>query len=98
MLSSLGPGLLTLLATATVAHPQESVGTGEEIIRTGRVEERPRVGLVLSGGGARGAAHVGVIAELEELRVPVDLIVGTSMGAIVGGLYARATRPRRWRA
>ena len=49
---------------------------------------RPRVGLVLSGGGARGIAHVGVLKVLEEARVPVDLIVGTSMGAIIGGLYA----------
>lgn len=50
--------------------------------------QRPRIGLVLSGGGARGAAHVGVIQVLEEMRVPIDLITGTSMGAIVGGLYA----------
>ena len=49
---------------------------------------RPRIGLVLSGGGARGAAHVGVIRVLEELRVPVDAVAGTSMGAVVGGLYA----------
>ena len=49
---------------------------------------RPTVGLVLSGGGARGAAHAGVIRVLEEMRVPIDLIVGTSMGAVVGGLYA----------
>lgn len=51
-------------------------------------ERRPRVGLVLGGGGARGAAHIGVLKELERMRVPVDAIVGTSMGAIVGGLYA----------
>jgi NTE family protein len=44
--------------------------------------------LVLSGGGARGAAHVGVIKVLEELRIPVDFIAGTSMGSAVGGLYA----------
>jgi NTE family protein len=50
--------------------------------------ERPRVGLVLSGGGARGFAHVGVLKALEAARVPVDVIVGTSMGAIIGGLYA----------
>ncbi len=50
--------------------------------------KRPRIGLVLSGGGARGAAHVGVIKVLEELRVPVDFIAGTSMGSAVGGLYA----------
>jgi NTE family protein len=49
---------------------------------------RPKIGLVLSGGGARGAAHVGVIQVLEELRVPVDYITGTSMGSIVGGFYA----------
>lgn len=49
---------------------------------------RPRIGLVLSGGGARGLAHIGVLRVLEELQVPVDLIVGTSMGAVVGGAYA----------
>ncbi len=49
---------------------------------------RPKVGLVLSGGGARGAAHVGVLRVLRELRIPIDYIAGTSMGSIVGGLYA----------
>jgi NTE family protein len=50
--------------------------------------ERPRIGLVLSGGGARGAAHIGVLKVLEDLHVPIDAIAGTSMGAVVGGLYA----------
>ena len=49
---------------------------------------RPRVGLVLSGGGARGATHIGVLKMLEQLHVPIDVIAGTSMGAVVGGLYA----------
>ncbi len=49
---------------------------------------RPKIGLVLSGGGARGLAHIGVLKVLQELRVPVDLVVGTSMGAVVGGAYA----------
>jgi NTE family protein len=49
---------------------------------------RPRIGLVLSGGGARGAAHIGVLKVLEENHVPIDAIAGTSMGAVVGGLYA----------
>jgi NTE family protein len=49
---------------------------------------RPKVCLVLSGGGARGAAHVGVIKVLEEYRVPIDCIAGTSMGSLVGGAYA----------
>jgi len=51
---------------------------------------RPKIALVLSGGGARGLAHVGVLKVLERERVQVDLIVGTSMGAIIGGLYATA--------
>ncbi len=49
---------------------------------------RPRVGLVLGGGGARGMAHIGVLKVLEEMRVPIDCIAGTSMGALVGGGYA----------
>jgi NTE family protein len=49
---------------------------------------RPRIGLVLSGGGARGAAHVGVIRALEQMHIPIDAVAGTSMGAVVGGLYA----------
>jgi NTE family protein len=49
---------------------------------------RPRVGLVLSGGGARGLTHIGVLKVLEREHVPVDAIAGTSMGAIIGGLYA----------
>lgn len=54
---------------------------------------RPRVCLALSGGGALGLAHVGVLRELEAMRVPVDCIAGTSMGAIVGGLYAAGYSP-----
>jgi NTE family protein len=50
--------------------------------------KRPRVALVLSGGGARGFAHVGVLRALRDLRVPVDIVVGTSMGSVVGGAYA----------
>ncbi|MDR7336061.1 patatin-like phospholipase family protein [Roseateles asaccharophilus] len=49
---------------------------------------QPRIGLVLSGGGARGAAHLGVLKVLEELRVPVHVLVGTSAGSIVGAAYA----------
>jgi len=59
---------------------------------------RPRIGLVLSGGGALGAAHVGVLEVLEELQVPVDCVAGTSMGAIVGGLYAAGYAPSEMRS
>ncbi len=72
------PGLLCALialgATVTVAAAQGA--------------ERPRVGLVLSGGGARGVAHLGVLRVLDEMRVPVDCVAGTSMGALVGGAYS----------
>lgn len=67
-----------LLALLMLAVPMVAVAA----------ESRPRVGLVLSGGGARGAAHVGVLKVLEGMRVPIDAIAGTSMGAVVGGLYA----------
>ncbi len=56
-------------------------------------EARPRIGLALGGGGARGAAHVGVLRVLESLRIPVDMVAGTSMGAVVGGLYAMGMTP-----
>jgi NTE family protein len=49
---------------------------------------RPKIALVLSGGGARGFAHIGVLRVLKEMRIPVDFVVGTSMGAVVGGAYA----------
>ena len=54
---------------------------------------RPKIGLVLSGGGARGLTHIGVLKVLHEMRVPIDYIAGTSMGAIVGGLYASGMSP-----
>ena len=52
-----------------------------------------KVGLVLSGGGAKGAAHIGVIKALEENGIPIDYITGTSAGAIVGSLYAMGYTP-----
>lgn len=54
---------------------------------------RQKVGLALSGGGARGAAHLGVLRVLEEMKIPIDYIAGTSMGSIVGGLYASGMTP-----
>ncbi|MBQ6726070.1 MAG: patatin-like phospholipase family protein [Bacteroidales bacterium] len=49
---------------------------------------RPKIGLVMSGGGAKGAAHIGVLKALEELGIPIDYIVGTSMGSIMAGMYS----------
>jgi NTE family protein len=58
---------------------------------------RPKVGLVLGGGGARGAAHIGVLEVLERLRVPVDCVAGTSMGALVAGAWAAGLSPLQMR-
>lgn len=78
------PAPATQSATpAAQAAPTSSAATGK----------RPRIGLALSGGGARGLAHVGVIKVLEEMRIPVDCVTGTSMGAIVGGTYASGRTP-----
>ena len=52
-----------------------------------------KVGLVLSGGGAKGMAHIGVIRALEENGIPIDYIAGTSMGAVIGSLYAMGYSP-----
>ena len=52
-----------------------------------------KVGVVLSGGGAAGAAHVGVLKALEENEIPIDYVVGTSIGALVGGFYAAGYSP-----
>lgn len=71
------------LLTAANLHAQ----TGETTASAGK-GKKPKICLVLSGGGARGAAHVGVIKVLEELRVPIHCITGTSMGALVGASYA----------
>jgi NTE family protein len=54
---------------------------------------RPKIGLVLGGGGARGLSHIGVIKVLEQLRIPVDYVAGTSMGSLVGGAYASGMSP-----
>jgi NTE family protein len=64
-----------------------SWAAAEQCIRA-EVEDRPKIGLVLGGGGARGYAHLGVLKKLEEMRIPYDYIVGTSMGSIVGGFLA----------
>ncbi len=54
---------------------------------------RQKIGLVLSGGGARGMAHIGVLQWLEENRIPVDYVAGTSMGGLIGGAYAMGMTP-----
>jgi NTE family protein len=79
-----------LLLAALFPDVRAQAPAAPDLLRSERasVASRPRVGLVLSGGGARGLAHVGVLKVLEAERIPIDAIAGTSMGAIVGGLYA----------
>ncbi len=63
------------------------------VMAQGSDPERPKIGVALSGGSARGLAHIGFLRLLEELRIPVDYIGGTSMGSIIGGLYASGMSP-----
>lgn len=62
--------------------------TAESLTATAPAIKSPKICLALSGGGARGFAHIGVLKVLENLRIPIDCVAGTSMGAVVGGLYA----------
>jgi NTE family protein len=79
-------GLIALMAfTASAATPSFGQDTNKP--------QRPTVGLVLSGGGARGFAHIGVIRVLEENHIPVDYVAGASMGALVGALYSLGYSP-----
>ncbi len=94
--------VIVLAAGLAVAWPSQIVfaqqtdttgNTDSGVAENNEASTRPKIGLVLSGGGARGAAHVGVIKVLEKNRVPVDYIVGTSLGSVVGALYAMGKSP-----
>ncbi|HEU4517007.1 MAG TPA: patatin-like phospholipase family protein, partial [Steroidobacteraceae bacterium] len=76
--------LLTFLLPAAVS----AAFAQQPVADAAAVPHRPRIGLVLAGGGAKGGAHIGALKVLEELRVPVDCIAGTSIGALVGAGYA----------
>ncbi|RQS81125.1 patatin-like phospholipase family protein [Burkholderia seminalis] len=79
---------VTAAAGAPAALPAAPATPANACTADGGPAGRPSVGLVLSGGGARGYAHLGVLKVLEDNRIPIDCIAGTSMGAVVGGLYA----------
>jgi NTE family protein len=81
--------LLLLSAVGAIARAQAPPPPG------GPPPRRPKIGLALGGGGARGAAHIGVLKVLEEMRIPIDYIAGTSMGSVVGGLYCVGYSPDR---
>ncbi len=89
--AALVAALAVALACAPPAAAQTPACTAADA--TAPEKTRPRIGVVLSGGGARGLAHVGVLKVLHEMRIPIDCIAGTSMGAIVAGLYASGMKP-----
>ncbi len=86
---------LLALCIVSVAPAQEPEARSDGPVQD---QARPRIGLALSGGSARGFAHVGVIEVLNEAGVPVDAIAGTSMGSVIGGLYASGLSTEELRA
>ena len=80
--------LLALAWSAGAQVPTPAAPAPQPAAPPAAAASRPKVALVLSGGGARGFAHIGVLRALRDLRVPVDLVVGVSMGAVVGGAWA----------
>ena len=75
---------VVLLPLSALAYP---------VVDTAVRKERPKVGVVLSGGGAKGSAHIGALKVIEEMGIPVDFVTGTSMGSIIGGLYSLGYSP-----
>src|SRR5574340_731620 len=87
----LAPLLAALALLAALSSPTHAeTDAQQQAIQAAR----PKIGLVLAGGGAKGAAHVGVLKVLEEMHIPVDYVAGTSMGSIIGGLYASGMSPQ----
>ena len=82
-------GLLAVLLAVSAANAQNPPS---------QPPPRPKIGLALGGGGARGIAHIGVIKALEEMHIPIDYIAGTSMGSIAGGLYSGGFTPEEMEA
>ena len=92
--------MFAVLVTTTVSAQMAAVVAAPTVlpaaapaISASPAAARPKIGLVLSGGGARGLTHIGVLNVLDEMRIPVDYIAATSMGSIVGGLYATGVAP-----
>lgn len=88
MRRSLPALVVTAIALFTLITPWTATANPQQTSQS-----QPRIGLVLSGGGARGSAHIGVLKVLEELRIPIHVVVGTSMGSLVGGAYAAGLSP-----
>lgn len=77
--------LFAVVSCAEAPHPKTTSSPEVQLVP-------PRIGLALGGGGARGFAHLGVLRVLEQEKIPVDLVVGTSVGSLIGALYADSGR------
>jgi len=84
---------LLLLTLVFISHTAVGAKLESDLTTQTNKTARPKIGLVLSGGGARGFAHIGVLKVLEKNNIPIDYVVGTSMGSIIGGLYAIGLTP-----
>ena len=84
------PLLALCLTTQPLGAMQQEAAVGASSVSSAAItpKPRPKIALVLSGGGARGFAHIGVLRALNQMRVPIDMVVGTSMGSVVGGAFA----------
>lgn len=78
---------------ARLTAQKEQYEVLKQKIQAEQYDSKPKIALVLSGGGAKGAAHIGVLKVLEKYQIPIDMIVGTSVGSIVGAMYAIGYRP-----
>lgn len=86
--------MLQPLSARSVNPKEDSIAVAQMRQRMAEIRKtRPTVALVLSGGGAKGAAHVGAIRRIEELGIPVDMVLGTSMGGLIGALYSLGYTP-----
>ncbi|HEY1994340.1 MAG TPA: patatin-like phospholipase family protein [Edaphobacter sp.] len=87
-----GARAIAVLLAALMTAPVVSAGAQQPTVRPA---SRPRVALVFEGGGALGFAHIGVIEWIEQHHIPIDYVAGTSMGGLVGGLYASGMSPQQ---
>ncbi|TVQ14576.1 MAG: hypothetical protein EA364_04240 [Balneolaceae bacterium] len=87
-IKSSAAALITLTVSLFLVIPVQAEQAPDSLF-----SERPKVGIAFSGGGAKGFAHIGVLKVLEEINMPIDYITGTSMGALVGGLYSIGYSP-----
>src|SRR4029077_18572632 len=95
---ALAPGARAQLSEKERTSPAPSTPAAAENSKAGAQTQpgtaRPKIGVALEGGGALGLAHIGVLQWFEDHHIPIDYLAGTSMGGLVGGLYAMGKNPQ----